>query len=93
MRPSSSTPGAVARAAQAPGDALWDPTWVPAAGEATIAARTGSQHAELTLYCSWFCPFAQRAWIACEEKHVPYAYVEVNPYEVDASKPGELDVM
>eukprot|EP00977_Amphora_coffeiformis_P017086 scaffold5479_cov199-Amphora_coffeaeformis.AAC.25 len=43
---------------------------------------------KVTLYCSWFCPFAQRAWIALEELQVPYEYVEVHPYRVDPAKPG-----
>eukprot|EP00897_Mesotaenium_endlicherianum_P006623 jgi/Mesen1/598/ME001074S10750 len=38
------------------------------------------------LYSSWFCPFAQRAWIAVEEKGIPYEYVEVDPY----AKPPDL---
>ena len=41
---------------------------------------------ELILYSSWFCPFAQRTWITCEEKQLPYKLVEVNPY----SKPANL---
>ncbi|KAL5489208.1 hypothetical protein EMCRGX_G018275, partial [Ephydatia muelleri] len=32
------------------------------------------------LYCSWFCPYAQRAWIAFLEKGVDFEYVEVDPY-------------
>lgn len=24
------------------------------------------------LYSAWFCPFAQRAWIAAEEKGIKY---------------------
>ncbi|KAK4703032.1 glutathione S-transferase, partial [Phenoliferia sp. Uapishka_3] len=27
-----------------------------------------------------FCPFNQRAWVALEEKGIPYQYKEVNPY-------------
>ena len=37
-----------------------------------------------TLYASWFCPYAQRIWIALEEKRVAYCYVEINPYETAA---------
>jgi glutathione S-transferase len=42
---------------------------------------SGSGEAEVDFFCSWFCPFAQRAWIALEEKGVRYTYREVNPYE------------
>ena len=35
----------------------------------------------LRLYSSWFCPYAQRAWIALEIKKAEYEYVEINPYE------------
>ena len=77
-------------AAQFPGDALWDPSWKTSFGEATIRAHQQppqEPHAR-TFYCSWFCPFAQRAWIALEECKLPYHYVEVNPYHVDPSQPG-----
>ena len=32
------------------------------------------------LYNAWFCPFAQRAWIALLEKGVQFEYVEQDPY-------------
>lgn len=32
------------------------------------------------LYNAWFCPFAQRAWIAMLEKEVQFEYVEQDPY-------------
>jgi hypothetical protein len=35
--------------------------------EDTITKRCGGE-AAITLYCSWFCPYAQRAWIALEAK-------------------------
>lgn len=73
--------------AETPGDALWDAAWESGAGEATIQERSEElegQPAAITLFCAWFCPFAQRAWIALEEKQVNYRYVEINTYEVRA---------
>mmetsp|Transcript_29877 Transcript_29877/g.54414 ORF Transcript_29877/g.54414 Transcript_29877/m.54414 type:complete len:287 (+) Transcript_29877:57-917(+) len=58
----------------------------PGAGEKTIERRSQTQ--PLRLFCGWFCPFAQRAWIAAEEKGVPYQYVPIMPYKADATKPG-----
>ena len=48
-------------------------------GEATIAARAAPK--PIKLYAGWFCPFAQRAWIALEELGVDYEYVECELYE------------
>ncbi|GAA6000512.1 glutathione S-transferase family protein [Rhodotorula paludigena] len=48
------------------------------------AAETVKRHSEpqdLVFHAGWFCPFVQRAWIALEEKGVPYQYNEVNPYK------------
>ena len=36
--------------------------------------------AKPTLYSSWFCPFAQRAWIALLAKQVDFDLVEQDPY-------------
>ncbi len=33
------------------------------------------------LYNAWFCPFAQRAWIALLEKGVDFEYIEQDPYD------------
>ena len=33
------------------------------------------------LYCAWFCPFAQRAWIALLYRDVKFEYVEQDPYD------------
>lgn len=32
------------------------------------------------LYSAWFCPFAQRAWIALLAKDIKFEYLEINPY-------------
>ena len=32
------------------------------------------------LYSAWFCPFAQRAWIALLAKGTEFEYVEKDPY-------------
>ena len=68
--------------------------WAPSFGEATIARRSAcpgpsDDNPQVpVLYCSWFCPFAQRAWIAMEAKGVEYHWEEIVPYEVDPSAPG-----
>ena len=36
---------------------------------------------KVKLYCAWFCPFAQRAWIALLHKGVDFEYVEQDPYD------------
>ena len=33
------------------------------------------------LYCAWFCPFAQRAWISLLHKGIKFEYVEQDPYD------------
>ncbi|KAJ8599836.1 hypothetical protein CTAYLR_005604 [Chrysophaeum taylorii] len=78
----------VAVAAQHPSDALWDPSWEPSFGEQTILQKSAVSAPECILYSSWFCPFAQRGWIACEECEVKYKWVEINPYETDPAMPG-----
>jgi glutathione S-transferase len=78
------------KAAQFPGDDLWMEDWKASFGEATIQKRlkADEQAPLFTLYTSWFCPFAQRAWIAAEESGAPYQWVEINPYEVDPVNEG-----
>ena len=79
------------QAAQFPGDELWKEEWKPSYGEATIQRRSATSTtdaAQFTLYSSWFCPFAQRAWIVAEEIDRDYQWVEINPYEVDPNKEG-----
>ena len=34
----------------------------------------------MKLYNAWYCPFAQRAWMALEHKGIDFEYVEVDPY-------------
>ncbi|GAB5361069.1 hypothetical protein AAMO2058_000683100 [Amorphochlora amoebiformis] len=65
----------------------WPAEWKDAAGEETIAKRSAVE-SPIKLYTSWFCPFAQRAWIALEEKNIDYQWIEINPYEIDEKEPG-----
>jgi glutathione S-transferase len=76
------------KAAQFPGDDLWQTDWEPSFGEATIQKRSNVEFPSFQLYSSWFCPFAQRAWIAAEESGTNYQWIEINPYEVDPSSAG-----
>ena len=52
-----------------------------ASGEAKKTADAHSAKEELVFYTGWFCPFAQRTWLALEEKGLSYEYREVNPYK------------
>ena len=71
------------------GDELWESSWKEAVGEATIKKRMHPEgDIKFILYSSWFCPFAQRAWIAAEESGVNYRWVEIDPYYVDLNNPG-----
>jgi len=77
------------KAAQFPGDDMWQENWTPSFGEATIQKRSPAvKDPAFVLYSSWFCPFAQRAWIAAEETGADYLWVEINPYQVDPANPG-----
>ena len=58
-------------------------------GEFTIKLKVDNQNADLKLYSSWFCPYAQRVWIALEEKGINYQYNEINPYETESTTSGD----
>jgi glutathione S-transferase len=34
----------------------------------------------MKLYSAWFCPFAQRAWLALVRQNIDFDYIEVDPY-------------
>jgi glutathione S-transferase len=85
------------------GDKLWQAHWKEGPGEATLKRRMlmtkqinnnnaddadRTPEPQLVLYSSWFCPFAQRAWIVAEECDLDYQWVEINPYEVNPNQPG-----
>jgi glutathione S-transferase len=52
----------------------------PTARAAALAAAHSAPQ-PLKLWGSWFCPYAQRAWIVLTEKRIPHQYVEINPYK------------
>ena len=35
----------------------------------------------MKLYCAWYCPFAQRAWMTLLYKQLTFEYIEVDPYD------------
>ena len=35
----------------------------------------------MKLYSAWYCPFAQRAWLALLVKRAKFEYVEIDPYQ------------
>jgi hypothetical protein len=37
--------------------------------------------ANINFYSAWYCPFAQRTWVALELLELPYDYEETNPYD------------
>lgn len=61
-----------------------------ATGTALETVKAHSEPKNLKCFFSWFCPYVavpanaansvQRAWIALEEKHTDYEYIEVQPY-------------
>jgi glutathione S-transferase len=61
-------------------------------GEATIAQRLGTHSPSCTFYATWFCPYAQRAWITLESKGVSYKWVEAVLYEGDPSSKRALSL-
>jgi len=39
----------------------------------------------MKLYNAWYCPFAQRAWMALVYKEIDFEYIEVDPYDLSES--------
>lgn len=40
---------------------------------------------DVKFYSAWYCPFAQRTWMALDHLRQPYAYIETDPYKKSAS--------
>lgn len=36
---------------------------------------------KLKLYSAWYCPFAQRTWMALIHKGIDFEYIEIDPYD------------
>ena len=47
----------------------------------------------VTLYSAWFCPFAQRAWIALNYRRVPYELVESLSWHADGAYKKNEDLL
>jgi glutathione S-transferase len=84
----TTTPQKTVAAALFEGDELWSEDWKESYGEQTLRDRISTERPKFVLYGSWFCPFAQRAWIVAELCGVDYKIQEINPFEVDADRPG-----
>ena len=39
----------------------------------------------MKLYNAWYCPFAQRAWMALIYKGIEFEYIEIDPYDLTES--------
>jgi glutathione S-transferase len=59
-------------------------------GHATIAQHVSTNNPSCTFYATWFCPYAQRAWITLEAKGVAFKWVEAVLYEGDPSSKKAL---
>jgi glutathione S-transferase len=46
----------------------------------------------MKLYNAWYCPFAQRAWMALVYKGIDFEYVEVDHYYPYSLGEGQTDV-
>ncbi len=45
-----------------------------------IREAAGTDFEPLKFYAAWYCPFAQRAWMALLHKGLAFDYIEVDPY-------------
>ena len=45
-----------------------------------IREATNADFEPLKFYATWYCPFAQRAWMALLHKGLAFDYIEVDPY-------------
>lgn len=67
---------------------IWRPLAQPARTRFVLLPRLGMEEDEVAskrqrkedpawkFLCAWFCPYAQRAWIALNHHKIPYEYVE-----------------
>ncbi|CAE7850247.1 GSTU8 [Symbiodinium sp. KB8] len=67
---------------------IWRPLAQPARTRSVLLPRLGMEEDEVAskrqrkedpawkFLCAWFCPYAQRAWIALNHHKIPYEYVE-----------------
>mmetsp|Transcript_30733 Transcript_30733/g.82297 ORF Transcript_30733/g.82297 Transcript_30733/m.82297 type:complete len:269 (-) Transcript_30733:212-1018(-) len=61
-------------------------------GDETIQQHEAVEEPKCIFYSAWFCPYAQRAWIALEAKNVRYRWVETVLYEEHPSTKRSLSL-
>ena len=48
--------------------------------EKAVEISQPASNQPLWFYSAWYCPFAQRAWMALLHKGLDFEYIEVDPY-------------
>lgn len=61
-------------------------------GDDTIQLRENSSNPTLLFFSTWFCPYAQRAWIALEFKGVNYQFINCQLYDGSSSTKKALSL-
>ena len=58
---------------------IWQRQQASRTANGSDSSRDTSDTQPPKLFSSWFCPYAQRAWLALEESGANYSWVEIQP--------------